>query len=71
MVILKTKTKRGYGTVTLEHVKLKGVQPGFTYGGYVVKRDGEMVSALRANKKDAVKFYKHECERVFGPPGVK
>jgi hypothetical protein len=67
MVVLKTKTKRGYGTVTLEHVTLKDAQkPGITYTGYVVKKNGETISAMRSNKKDATKFFKRECGRTFG-----
>ena len=65
MTILKTKTKKGYGTVTLEHVTLKDAQLPHTYTGYVVKKNGETVSALRSNKKDTMKFFKHECERTF------
>jgi hypothetical protein len=72
MVVLKTKTKRGYGTVTLEHVTLKDAQnPGISYTGYVVKRNDKSVSAMRSNKKDATKFFKRECGRVFGPASVK
>jgi hypothetical protein len=67
MTILKTKTKRGYGTVTLEHITVKDAQkPGITYTGYVVKKNGETISAIRSNKKDATKFFKHECGRTFG-----
>ena len=67
MTILKTKTKKGYGTVTLEHVTLKDAQkPGVTYTGYVVKKNGETVSALRSNKKDAMKSFKYECMATFG-----
>ena len=72
MVVLKTKTKKGYGTVTLEHVTWKDMQnPGISYTGYIVKRNGETVSAMRSNKKDATKFFKRECGRVFGPASVK
>jgi hypothetical protein len=67
MVVLKTKTKRGYGTVTLEHVTLKDAQkPGITYTGYVVKKNGETISVMWSNKKDATKFFKRECGRTFG-----
>jgi hypothetical protein len=64
MTILKTKTKKGYGTVTLEHETIKDIN-GIKYSGYVVKKNGETVSAMRSNKKDAMKFFKRECERVF------
>ena len=66
MTVIKTKTKKGYGTVTLEHETLKDAQkPGITYTGYVVKRNGRVVSAMRSNKKDAMRFFKHECENCF------
>jgi len=67
MTILKTKTKKGYGTVTLEHVTLKDAQkPGVTYTGYVVKKNDKMRSALYGNKKDAMKSFKYECIATFG-----
>lgn len=72
MTIIKTKTKKGYGTVTLELVTLKDAQKsGVTYTGYVVNKNGEAISALRSNKKDAMKFFKHECERTFGPMSIE
>ena len=70
MTILKTKTKKGYGTVTLEHETIKDIN-GIKYSGYVVKKNGETVSAMRSNKKDALKFFKYECGRVFGRQDIE
>ena len=64
MTIIKTKTKKGYGTVTLEHETIKATD-GDKYSGYVVKKNGTTISAMRSNKKDALKFFKRECERTF------
>ena len=66
MTIIKTKTKKGYGTVTLEHETIKDMQTGIKYSGYVVKTNGRTVSAMRSNKKDALRFFKNECIRVLG-----
>ena len=70
MTVIKTKTKKGYGTVTLEHETIKDIN-GRKYSGYVVKKNGEMVSAMRSNKKDALEFFKYECGKVFGRQDIK
>lgn len=64
MTIIKQKTKKGYGTVTLELETIKDIN-GIKYLGYVVKKNGKTVSAMRSNKKDAMKFFTRECDRTF------
>ncbi len=71
MTILKTKSKKGYRTITLEHVTLKDAQKSLTYTGYIVAKDGEHVSPLYSNKKDATSRFKRECERAFGPMSIE
>ncbi|MFA5745654.1 MAG: hypothetical protein WCX79_00140 [Candidatus Paceibacterota bacterium] len=67
MTVLKTKTKKGYGTVTFEHVTVKDAQkPGVTYTGYEVKKNGKSIGMLYGNKKDAMKSFKYECMATFG-----